>query len=77
MSVDYDGVGGIGIELTDEVLLCIIDKGIFTEYQWEDDRHLTLESLGLSFSEAGSYYSGNLKQYLFVDGNNLKEVYQK
>lgn len=74
MGIDYDGVGGIGIELTDNMIQTAIKKGIFTQEMWKEDQDHCLDILGFTYSDAGNYYSGDIKTYLFVDGNNLGEI---
>ncbi len=55
MGVDYDGVGGIGIELTEEMIEYAIDHEVFTEEEWDDDRDYCLsKGEGFVYSVAGS-----------------------
>lgn len=74
MDVDYSSVGGIGVEFTDEMMEAVIEKGLFTEEEWDDDRHECMETIGLSFSEGGNSYSGDTDFYLLVDGETLGEI---
>ena len=81
MGISYSGVGGIGIELTEELIEKFISKGYFTEDEWDDDYYECLETinqkLDIENSSAGNFYSDDnddLRHYLFVDGENLKEI---
>lgn len=75
MSIDYDGVGGIGIEVTERVLKKLISAKLFTRKQWNEDFNECLKKIGLLFSTAGNFYCGDdLTHYLFVPGNNLQEI---
>lgn len=75
MGVDYDGVGGVGLLLTDERIAGLIESGIFTEDQWGEDRYESLERIGLTYYEAGSAnYGGEVRWYLVVDGDTLADV---
>ena len=78
MGVDYDGVGGIGIELTEEMVERAIDKGVFTEDAWDYDPGECLDQLGgFYYSHAGSSYGGDTFFYLFVPGPTLGEINEK
>lgn len=75
MGVDYSGVGGIGIELTDEMVEYAIDKGVFTEEEWDDDWDYCLSKMdGFVYSTAGSEYSGDICHYLFVPATTLGKI---
>jgi hypothetical protein len=74
MGVDYDGVGGIGVEFTDEMRHNAIERGIFSEEEWEDCSDDCMNAVGISYSTAGSAYSGEETHYLMVDGDTLGEV---
>lgn len=78
MGISYDGVGGIGIELTEEIIQKIIAANIFTEEEWEEDYYecgeTITEKLGIGFDSAGNFYNGDINHYLFVEGSNLKEI---
>lgn len=76
MGIDYDGVGGIGIELTDEMLDTLKQKGLFTEEEWDEDYYDCMEKIGLVW-EPAHYYDVPVEEYtfyLFVDGNNIVEI---
>ena len=75
MGVDYDAVGGIGVEFNDDLQYKAIELGYFTEEEWDGDPYSCVESLGISFEEAGDgNYGGTDYWYLIVNGDNLKEV---
>tara|TARA_R110000744_G_scaffold281118_2_gene393060 strand:- start:154 stop:498 length:345 start_codon:yes stop_codon:yes gene_type:complete len=82
MGVDYSGIGGIGIELTDDMKEMISDKYYSVNNIDEDDDDYEniyfseiLDDSGLEYSEAGSEgYGGEGRYYLLVDGNTLLEV---
>jgi hypothetical protein len=79
MGVDYDGVGGIGIEVTDELVEKLIESGAFSQDEWEDDYYGTLEEVAAGqpcyVAEAGSRcYGGERRLYLMVPGSSLQEV---
>lgn len=74
MGVDYNGIGGIGLEVTDEVLEKLHK---YTKNKFIDDHTVDLiESLDISYSEAGSgSYTGQENTfYLMAEGDTLKEV---
>ena len=78
MGVDYDGVGGIGIELAEEMIEYAIEHGVFTEEAWDYDSGECLDQLaGFYYSHAGSSYSGDTFFYLFVPGSILGEINEK
>jgi len=78
MGIDYDGVGGIGIELTEDIIQKFISFEYFTEDEWNENYYDCLETIGkkfnISFTSAGNFYSGDIVHYLLVDGQNLKEI---
>lgn len=73
MGVDYDGVGGIGVEVDDEIIDACIKNGVFTKEDYDDDADC-LSNLDLTYGTAGSYYSGNVTHYLFVDGATFSDI---
>lgn len=74
MGVDHDGVGGIGIEVTDEVISKLI-KLKRVEKLWKDNPYECLEELRIPFSEGGeACYGGEARFYWLVAGNNLEEI---
>ncbi|QDB74096.1 hypothetical protein [Aeromonas phage 4L372D] len=74
MGVDYNGVGGIGVRLSPEMVKTAIEKNMFTEEDWEEDPIASVEVFQILYAQAGSAYSGKEWFYLFVDGNNLEEI---
>ncbi len=75
MGVDYDGVGGIGIEFTNEMVEKFIAGGLFTEEEWSDDSNECMERIGIPFNEAGSAsYGGQGTMYLMVEGETLDDI---
>jgi hypothetical protein len=76
MGIDYDSIGGIGIELTGERIDLIIKKGLFTEDEWIEDSYECAEKIGLTYGVGGDGYSGDITYYLLVEGNKLKDIYE-
>ena len=74
MSVDYDGVGGIGILLTDEIIEKLMDGNLFTKEEWDNDKYECVERLNVSYQTAGNAYSGDTHFYLLVEGSTLAEI---
>lgn len=74
MSIDYDACAGIGVKVTEEMIEKFIKFRFFTKEDWDDDAPGCLECLNLIYGTAGSYYSGNVWYYLFVEGDNLREI---
>jgi hypothetical protein len=74
MSIDYEGVGGIGIKLTDDLIEKLIEKNIFTKDEWEEDARECLERLNIYYKQAGNVFTEIYYWYLMVDGDNLKEI---
>lgn len=74
MSTDYNGVGGIGVEFTEDMEEKAIEQGIFSRDDWEEDRYMCMEKIGVLFSRAGDSYIGDTRFYLFVKGETLKEI---
>lgn len=74
MGVDYDGVGGVGVEITEEMKrkLVVANEGAFDGYMDE-----LLSDLELEYKEGGSgSYTGKENTfYLMVEGDTLEEVY--
>lgn len=77
MGVDYSGVGGIGIELTDELYKKLIKAGGFSETAL-GDRHEFLYELEDKFKckEAGdgALTGDEPVIYLCVPGDNLERI---
>jgi len=75
MGVDYNGVGGIGIELTKDRINKIIEKGIFTEEEWDYDYDDCLsDKVKMEYRTGGNAYSGVDRFYLMIPGPNLKII---
>jgi len=82
MGVDYSSVGGIGIEIDDEIKNMITDRyctenGIEEDSDEYDELYFSeiLDELEIDYSEGGSgCYGGDSSYYLLVDGNTLLEV---
>ena len=78
MGVDYEGVGGIGIKVTEEMVETMIAKGIFSREDHETDSWCVIDGIckkyNMLYCEAGCCYSGDTYKYLFVKGDNLKEI---
>ena len=78
MGVDYNGVGGIGIEFTDEHKEIVLSNGSIDHHNYElHDGFPTpdiLEELDLEYQCGGDAYGGETVYYLFVPGKNLKEI---
>ena len=76
MSVDYDGVGGIGVFLDDEKLDKLFATGAISKEDWEelgpDDCFDRLDLPG--WTTVGNAYSGQTEIVFLIDGNNLVEV---
>lgn len=74
MGIDYNGVGGIGIRLNDEMIEKVIEKNMFTEEDWDDDMYGCVDSLGISYSVAGDSYNSEYEFYYLVKGENLEDI---
>ncbi len=74
MGIDYNGVGGIGIEFSYDIVEKCIESNIFTGEDWEDDYDECFSKLGLLYHTAGNLMCDEGIQYVFVEGNNLKEI---
>lgn len=75
MSVDYDGVGGIGVLVTDNHIQLMIDNGLFSREEFEDDQSNCMDGVGIPYSCAGSFYQEDASYFYFlVSGKNLPEI---
>lgn len=74
MGVGYGGVGGIGVQFDSDMQESAVEKGIFSEEDWDDCPGECMESVGLTFDTAGSAYSGEEQFYLLVDGESLTDI---
>lgn len=71
MGVDCDSVSGFGIRLTDEIVQKMIDSGLFTREEWEEDPQHYLNKTPFHYEVAGSYYTGDVYYYLFASGDTI------
>lgn len=74
MGVDYEGIGGIGIRLTDDMVDQAVDKGFFDHDEWDDCNNECLDKLGILYVGAGCALSGEVHYYFMVDGETYKEL---
>ena len=75
MRLDYDGVGGVGIRVTNDHIQTMIDKGLFSREEFEEDQSNCMDSLGIPYSCAGSFYQENASYFYFlVKGEILDDV---
>lgn len=74
MGVDYDRIGGIGIELTNDMMRSLCINSDIPDEEWEDDPDYCLDRLKLNYERAGSEYSGEIYYYLLVKGDTFIEV---
>ena len=74
MGVDYSSVGGIGVEFTEDMKQAMIDKGLFTEDEWDDSQSECMDEIGIPYNEAGNSYSCETCFYFLVKGKTLKEI---
>ena len=75
MGVDYDGVGGIGVKVSDQMIWSLLATDAFSEEDWEEDPDYCLDSLVVPYQTAGSCYNGeDLTYYLLIEGSTLKDI---
>ena len=74
MGIDYSGIGGVGIGFTDELVEKAIEKGIFTNEEWDEDSYGCVEKVDILFHQAGNSYTGEFRYYFMVDGNTLGDI---
>lgn len=72
MGVDYNSVGGVGIEISEQMVKTMIDNGVLTEDEWDDDPWDCSEKIGLKYESAGVFNYEN--HYFFIDGCTLAEI---
>ena len=77
MGIDYRGVGGIGIEVTEDM----IDEAFELKYpDFDEDSSYgekldnLLNASSLEYETAGNAYSGETLFYLLVPGNTLGKI---
>lgn len=75
MGVDYNAVGGIGVEFNNKLRRKAIELGYFTEEEWIEDPCSCVESLEIMYEQAGDgCYGGEDYWYFLVDGINLTQI---
>ena len=55
MGVDYNAVGGIGVEFNDDLQYKAIELEYFTEEEWDEDPTGCVESLNIPYESAGGW----------------------
>ncbi|MBW2977425.1 hypothetical protein KY331_01125 [Candidatus Woesearchaeota archaeon] len=73
MGVDYEGVGGVGVYLSDEDLEKFgYENGCKDEFLAD----MLRDTNNISYGKCGSYYEEDAIAFiLFVDGHNIDEIY--
>lgn len=73
--MDSQGISGVGILLTKEMIEKAIEKGLFTEEEWadEDNRDECVSRTGVPYVSAG-IEDYKLRYYLLVRGDTLGEI---
>lgn len=75
MGVDYEGIGGIGIKVNDELVAKIIDLGFFTGEDWSKDPQGCMSSLNIPYATAGAgSYGGEDRFYFTISAYTYKQV---
>jgi hypothetical protein len=74
MGIDYSGVGGIGIKLTDEMVSLAVRNGLFTDEEWEEDPLGCMEEFGIEYDSAGNDFCDDSTYYLLVEGKTLNDI---
>lgn len=74
MGVDYNAVGGIGVEFNNKLQRKAIELGYFTEEEWNEDPYSCVESLKIRYAPAGDDYGGDAYWYFLVEGSNLTQI---
>lgn len=77
MGVDYDGVGGIGIEIDEDMQEKLRDLVEERGLEVDRDEYFTeiLEEIGIEYCEAGSgSYGGDERYYFLVKGETFNDV---
>jgi len=74
MSVDYQAVGGVGVALNHQFVCDLVANKQFTLEQWQKNKTQCLDNLKISYSSAGSCYSGDIHFYFLVEGETLNEL---
>lgn len=75
MGVDYNAVGGIGIEVSNELVAEAIALELFTAESWSEDPQSCLESLGIPYEVAGDgCYGGDDRFYFIIGAYTYRDV---
>lgn len=74
MSVNYYGVGGIGILITDDRINKFIESNLFSKKDWNDDPYECMDIVGISWVSGGDLYFEEYNFYFLVEGDNLEEI---
>lgn len=75
MGVDYNAVGGIGIQVSDELVAEAIALELFTAEDWSEDPQGCLESLDIPYEVAGDgCYGGDDRFYFTINAYKYKDV---
>lgn len=65
MGVDYNAVGGIGVEFNDDLQYKAIELEYFTEEEWDEDPYACMEYLGITYEKAGNGCYGGTDLVLY------------
>jgi len=76
MSVDCSATSGFGIEVTEEIVDKMIEHGVFTLAEWVTDKEYCLDEANFLHGASGSYYTGEIKHYIFVHGDTIPELFE-
>jgi hypothetical protein len=73
MGVEYRGVGGIGVRLTDDMVRDIVDSGVISQRDWDVDGADCLPGDGGDFDamQAGNSWGGDTHYYLMMKSETL------
>jgi len=75
MGTSYYGVGGIGIEFSEDVIEGFVNNGIFTRESFDEDCDEVFSNvLKMKYEMAGNYYTSDFRHYIFVEGDTLLEI---
>lgn len=75
MGVDYEGAGGVGVVITDDMLDHAFDKSLIDSDLWDDDPSEVLSKLGIEHAQCGDAYSGDDFDWLALcPGGTLGEL---
>lgn len=79
MGIDYSAVGGIGFKLTQEHFSKMIEGGLFTEEQLEEDLFEDLlfdlcDEIPVDIETSGNSYTGNIVKWALIPGKTFEEI---